>query len=203
MSTASPRTITAPGPSSVVWDAGNGAAGPAMEALAARLPGRHRCLFAEVDGRFPNHHPDPTEPQNLEDLIREVDERRLRARHRLRRRRRPDRRGRRRRAGSCGATRSCRSWRPTCWRAIPVPRSSPTSRPARRFFDEIARLGGVPADVEDRPLADQGQDGRGRLAAVRRDVRATSSTRTASTAMTTRSTSRCACSTSWPAASGP
>jgi phosphomannomutase len=59
-------------PLSVVWDAGNGAAGPVMEALAARLPGKHQCLFAEVDGRFPNHHPDPTEPHNLEDLVREV-----------------------------------------------------------------------------------------------------------------------------------
>ena len=59
-------------PLSVVWDAGNGAAGPAMEALAARLPGRHKCLFAEVDGNFPNHHPDPTEPHNLEALIHEV-----------------------------------------------------------------------------------------------------------------------------------
>lgn len=59
---------------SVVWDAGNGAAGPVMEALAARLPGRHKCLFADVDGRFPNHHPDPTEPHNLVDLIREVTE---------------------------------------------------------------------------------------------------------------------------------
>jgi phosphomannomutase len=56
----------------VVWDTGNGAAGPAMAAIAARLPGRHKCLFAEVDGRFPNHHPDPTEPHNLVDLIREV-----------------------------------------------------------------------------------------------------------------------------------
>jgi phosphomannomutase len=59
-------------PLSVVWDAGNGSAGPAMAALAARLPGRHNCLFAEVDGRFPNHHPDPTEPHNLEALIHEV-----------------------------------------------------------------------------------------------------------------------------------
>ncbi len=59
-------------PLAVVWDAGNGAAGPAMAALTARLPGRHKCLFAEVDGRFPNHHPDPTEPHNLEALIHEV-----------------------------------------------------------------------------------------------------------------------------------
>lgn len=61
-------------PLSVVWDAGNGSAGPAMEALVARLPGRHACLFAEVDGNFPNHHPDPTEPHNLVDLIRAVTE---------------------------------------------------------------------------------------------------------------------------------
>ncbi|MCB2055634.1 MAG: phosphomannomutase/phosphoglucomutase [Geminicoccaceae bacterium] len=61
-------------PVDAVWDAGNGAAGPAMQALAARLPGRHACLFAEVDGRFPNHHPDPTEPHNLVDLIAAVKE---------------------------------------------------------------------------------------------------------------------------------
>ena len=61
-------------PPSVVWDAGNGAAGPAMAALARRLPGRHACLFAEVDGRFPNHHPDPTVPENLEALIATVKE---------------------------------------------------------------------------------------------------------------------------------
>jgi phosphomannomutase len=53
---------------SVVWDAGNGAAGEALTALTARLPGRHRLLFADIDGRFPNHHPDPTVDANLEDL---------------------------------------------------------------------------------------------------------------------------------------
>ena len=50
------------------WDAGNGAAGPALEALTARLPGEHHLLFTEVDGNFPNHHPDPTEEKNLADL---------------------------------------------------------------------------------------------------------------------------------------
>ncbi|PKP62428.1 MAG: phosphomannomutase, partial [Alphaproteobacteria bacterium HGW-Alphaproteobacteria-9] len=49
----------------VGWDAGNGAAGPALEALAARLPGEHHLLFTEVDGHFPNHHPDPTVEANL------------------------------------------------------------------------------------------------------------------------------------------
>ncbi|EDL49915.1 phosphoglucomutase/phosphomannomutase PgmG [Erythrobacter sp. SD-21] len=50
------------------WDAGNGAAGPALEKLVAKLPGEHHVLFAEVDGAFPNHHPDPTVEENLADL---------------------------------------------------------------------------------------------------------------------------------------
>lgn len=58
----------------VVWDAGNGVAGPAMTALADRLPGRHELLFPEVDGTFPNHHPDPTVAANLVDLIQAVRE---------------------------------------------------------------------------------------------------------------------------------
>ncbi|AXK41469.1 MULTISPECIES: phosphoglucomutase/phosphomannomutase PgmG [Erythrobacter] len=52
----------------VGWDAGNGAAGPALERLAARLPGEHHLLYTDVDGDFPNHHPDPTVEENLEDL---------------------------------------------------------------------------------------------------------------------------------------
>lgn len=63
-------------PVDAVWDAGNGAAGPATERLAAALPGRHRTLFTEVDGRFPNHHPDPTVPANLRDVIAAVGEER-------------------------------------------------------------------------------------------------------------------------------
>ena len=56
----------------VAWDAGNGAAGPVLEKLAARLPGEHHLLYTEVDGNFPNHHPDPTVEANLEDLKRLV-----------------------------------------------------------------------------------------------------------------------------------
>jgi phosphomannomutase len=40
------------------WDSGNGAAGPVLEKLIQRLPGEHHAIFTEVDGRFPNHHPD-------------------------------------------------------------------------------------------------------------------------------------------------
>ena len=47
------------------WDAGNGAAGPALEKLVRKLPGEHFTLFTEVDGSFPNHHPDPTVEANL------------------------------------------------------------------------------------------------------------------------------------------
>jgi phosphomannomutase len=58
----------------VVWDAGNGATGEVLQDLTARLPGRHDLLFEEIDGRFPNHHPDPTIPANLRDLIARVKE---------------------------------------------------------------------------------------------------------------------------------
>ena len=55
-------------PYRIGWDAGNGAAGPIVERLVKRLPGEHHTLFTEVDGRFPNHHPDPTVEANLVDL---------------------------------------------------------------------------------------------------------------------------------------
>ncbi len=61
----------------VGWDAGNGAAGPALEVLAARLPGEHHLLYTEVDGNFPNHHPDPTVEANLADLRALVAEKSL------------------------------------------------------------------------------------------------------------------------------
>jgi len=56
----------------VVWDNGNGAAGEILEMLLKRLPGEHTVLFGDIDGRFPNHHPDPTVPKNLIDLQNEV-----------------------------------------------------------------------------------------------------------------------------------
>ncbi|MFM9977432.1 MAG: phosphoglucomutase/phosphomannomutase PgmG [Sphingomonadaceae bacterium] len=59
------------------WDAGNGAAGEVIEKLVALLPGEHHTLFTEIDGSFPNHHPDPTEEKNLADLKRLVAEKSL------------------------------------------------------------------------------------------------------------------------------
>jgi phosphomannomutase len=56
----------------VVWDCGNGAAGPLLRRLVNSLPGTHTVLFEEVDGRFPNHHPDPTVASNMRALSDEV-----------------------------------------------------------------------------------------------------------------------------------
>jgi phosphomannomutase len=55
-------------PLKVVWDCGNGAAGEITQMLTRRLPGKHFVLYGDIDGTFPNHHPDPTEPHNLRAL---------------------------------------------------------------------------------------------------------------------------------------
>ncbi|MBK1667812.1 phosphomannomutase [Rhodovibrio sodomensis] len=52
----------------IAWDAGNGAVGDALVKLTDRLAGQHHLLNATVDGNFPAHHPDPTVPENLEQL---------------------------------------------------------------------------------------------------------------------------------------
>jgi phosphomannomutase len=57
----------------VAWDPGNGATGDAVVALTKRLPGRHLLLNERIDGTFPAHHPDPTVPKNLEQLIATVE----------------------------------------------------------------------------------------------------------------------------------
>jgi phosphomannomutase len=56
----------------IVWDNGNGAAGEVLQKLLKHIPGEHTVLFPEIDGHFPNHHPDPTVPKNLEALIAAV-----------------------------------------------------------------------------------------------------------------------------------
>ena len=56
----------------VVVDCGNGVAGAVAPALLRSLGCRVDELYCEVDGDFPNHHPDPVEPQNLTDLIDRV-----------------------------------------------------------------------------------------------------------------------------------
>ena len=63
---------------SIIWDAGNGAAGPATEAMLAALSdkggaqGTHKALYCDIDGHFPNHHPNPVDPETLESLREQV-----------------------------------------------------------------------------------------------------------------------------------
>jgi len=58
----------------VVWDPGNGSGGKITEDLVAQLPGTHVVINADIDGTFPNHHPDPTVLKNLAQIIAKVRE---------------------------------------------------------------------------------------------------------------------------------
>ena len=53
----------------IAVDCGNGVAGAFAKKLYEALGCQVQELFCEVDGHFPNHHPDPSVPENLEDLI--------------------------------------------------------------------------------------------------------------------------------------
>ncbi|EWH03093.1 phosphomannomutase/phosphoglucomutase [Halomonas sp. BC04] len=64
--------ITLARPLKAVVDCGNGVAGELGPKLIERLGADTIPLFAEIDGTFPNHHPDPGKLENLQDLIREV-----------------------------------------------------------------------------------------------------------------------------------
>lgn len=61
-------------PIKVVVDCGNGVAGATAPALFRALGCEVVELFSEVDGNFPNHHPDPSKPENLQDLQRALRE---------------------------------------------------------------------------------------------------------------------------------
>ncbi len=59
-------------PLKIAWDNGNGAAGEILRMLTDKLPGEHILLYDDIDGQFPNHHPDPTVDKNLQDLKKVV-----------------------------------------------------------------------------------------------------------------------------------
>ena len=58
----------------IVWDCGNGASGPSVEMMTTKIPGKHIVLYSEVNGNFPNHHPDPTDESTLKILIKKMEE---------------------------------------------------------------------------------------------------------------------------------
>ena len=62
--------ITLARPMKIVIDSGNGIAGASAPAIFRALGCEVTELFSEVDGDFPNHHPDPSKPENLVDLIK-------------------------------------------------------------------------------------------------------------------------------------
>ena len=55
-------------PLTVAWDPGNGSGAEILNRLCKKLPGRHLIINGEIDGTFPNHHPDPTVAENLVQL---------------------------------------------------------------------------------------------------------------------------------------
>lgn len=61
-------------PIKIVVDCGNGVAGSVAPDLLRRMGCRVKELFCDVNGNFPNHHPDPSKPENLIDLQRAVRE---------------------------------------------------------------------------------------------------------------------------------
>ena len=61
----------------IAIDCGNGVAGPTAGKLFKRLQCGVTELFCDIDGTFPNHHPNPSEPENLEDLKQAVREKQL------------------------------------------------------------------------------------------------------------------------------
>ena len=64
-------------PLKIAIDCGNGVAGPAALKLFAQLGCEITPLYCDVDGTFPNHHPNPSELENLHDLVRTVREKKL------------------------------------------------------------------------------------------------------------------------------
>jgi phosphomannomutase len=60
-------------PMKIVVDSGNGVAGASAPGILRALGAQVIELFSEVDGHFPNHHPDPSKPENLKDLIAAIE----------------------------------------------------------------------------------------------------------------------------------
>ena len=54
---------------SIAWDCGNGAAGDVIKNITKKITANNILLYEDIDCNFPNHHPDPTDVKNMQDLI--------------------------------------------------------------------------------------------------------------------------------------
>jgi len=61
----------------IAWDAGNGVAGELMSKIAKKINSQNFLLFEKIDGNFPNHHPDPSNPKNLKDCVNLIRQKKL------------------------------------------------------------------------------------------------------------------------------
>ncbi len=158
-------------PMRVVVDCGNGVAGVIAPRLIEALGCSVIPLFCEVDGNFPNHHPDPGKPENLVDLIANGQSRKRRPGPGLRRRWRPRRRGHQHRHHRLPGS-PADAVRQGCGVAQPRRRHHLRRQmhPPPDAADQ--RLRWPPGDVEDRPLADQEENEGNRRPAGRRNERA-------------------------------
>ncbi|EDY85330.1 phosphomannomutase [gamma proteobacterium HTCC5015] len=71
------RSIRLERPMNFAYDCGNGAAGELAEQLFNNIAGESVGLYTDIDGHFPNHHPDPSKPDNLKDLVQTVQDKQL------------------------------------------------------------------------------------------------------------------------------
>jgi phosphomannomutase len=154
-------------PIKIVVDCGNGIAGASAPAILRAIGCEVTELFSEVDGNFPNHHPDPSKPENLKDLIAAL---------------------------KAGDAELGLAFDGDGDRLGIVTKDGNNIYPDRQMMlfarDVLSRVPGgtilfdvkcsqrlaptiggrwCAPDVQDRPLADQGQDARDRLAAGRRN----------------------------------
>ena len=56
----------------IIWDCGNGATGDIINKIVKLIPCKNTVLYSDIDGNFPNHHPDPSNENNLVSLKQEV-----------------------------------------------------------------------------------------------------------------------------------
>jgi radical SAM protein with 4Fe4S-binding SPASM domain len=118
--------VTLERPMRIAVDCGNGVAGAYAPALYRRLGCEVVELFCDVDGHFPNHHPDPSQPENLADLIERLSRATASSASRSTATATASAWSRRTATSSTPTGSSCCS-RPTCSGGCPARRSSTTS----------------------------------------------------------------------------